>query len=418
MRPRSIRARLALVNGFLFILLVSGLSLLLYFSYSHFLQSDLDRLLERHAALIVKNLAQEMEEDARERPAAPASGAAVGSDGGRELSMLTEFTPGESLAQLIDRRGGVLDASPDVSPTAALVDPAIVRRVLETGQPLFTTIQDDHRGASRLYLRSVSWEGKDPTAVLLVGEPLVRIHETVSRLRRQLLAGAPLMVLLAMAAGYLVAVWNLRPVGRMIQVVRSIGGEDLDRRLETDDPADELGELASTFNDFLDRLQQAFESEQRFVADASHELRTPLSIIRGEIEVTLKRRRTPDEYETALRVVHGEVLRLNRLADSLLLLARAQTEQTSLPMTPVDFGGLISKVCAKLDGAARAKSIRLECSCEEGKVTLSGDSESLEQMIYNLVENAIFYSHEGGLVTVRTGSTEGRIQLAVDDQGV
>ena len=192
MRPRSIRARLALVNGFLFILLVSGLSLLLYFSYSHFLQSDLDRLLEQHAALIVKNLAQEMEEDARERSAAHASGVEVGSDrgsGGGELSMLTEFTSGESLAQLIDLRGGVLDASPDVSPTAALVDPAIVRRVLETGQPLFTTIQDDHRGASRLYLRSVSWEGKDPTAVLLVGEPLVRIHETVSRLRRQLLAG-------------------------------------------------------------------------------------------------------------------------------------------------------------------------------------------------------------------------------------
>ena len=87
-------------------------------------------------------------------------------------------------------------------------------------------------------------------------------------------------------------------------------------------------------------------------------------------------------------------------------------------MMPVDFGGLISKVCAKLDGAARAKSIRLECSCDEGKVTLSGDSESLEQMIYNLVENAIFYSHDYGRVTVRAGTAGGRIRLVVEDQGI
>ena len=413
---RSVRAKLALGNGLLFILLVTVLSLYLYLSYSHLLLSGLDQSLREYAETLAQNVAED-DADADEG-AGPARslGPPSGLDRDEtELSTLAEFTVGEKVAQLIDRSGEMLDASTDVNQASPMVDKATVERAIR-GDSYFLTREIVGQGKFRLYVRSAWWKEDGPTAALVVGEPMARIENAVGKLGWQLLAGAPLMVLLAIAVGYLVAYQNLRPVGRMIEGVRNIDGRGLDRRLVVENPEDELGRLASTFNDFLDRLQRAVESEQRFVADASHELRTPLSIIRGEIEVSLTKRRSPAEYESALRIVHSEVLRLNRLVDALLLLARAQVGKQALPKSPVDFGRLVSKVCMKLKPSAQANSILLDCDCSD-EFVVQGVEESLELMVYNLVENAIFYSREGGHVVVQTGVARSKGFLVVEDDG-
>lgn len=109
---------------------------------------------------------------------------------------------------------------------------------------------------------------------------------------------------------------------------------------------------------------------------------------------------------------------MQRLLDSHLLLAQAQTGKRSLPKTVVDLGGLVSRVCEKLGPAAQAKSICLELDCPQGEILLDGENKSLEHMAYNLVENAIFYSLQGGRVTVSVGRAGGGVRLVVEDEGV
>ncbi|HSD77843.1 MAG TPA: HAMP domain-containing sensor histidine kinase, partial [Solirubrobacteraceae bacterium] len=236
-------------------------------------------------------------------------------------------------------------------------------------------------------------------------------------LRRVLLLFALALVVVTAAsivAGWVVAGRALRPISRITATARSISDRTLHERIALGGPRDELRELADTFDTMLGRLEAAFASQRRFVANASHELRTPLAIVRTELDVTLS---DPGAGERDLRqmaaVVRETNERMERLIASLLALAKGEA-------------GIVAPVAADLAAAIRPSLEREPAFRAGGALTLdarlerapvSGDAVLLERLAENLVENAVRYNAALGWVTVRTGVERGSAFLRVANPG-
>jgi signal transduction histidine kinase len=212
-----------------------------------------------------------------------------------------------------------------------------------------------------------------------------------------------IIVLIGSIGGYLLARQALRPVARITATARSLSTKTLSERIALGGPDDELRELADTFDDMLGRLDAAFNSQRRFVANASHELRTPLAVIQTELDVTLS---DPQASVEDLRRM-GEVLRdatnrAQRLADALLALARLQgREGQGLEVSePVNLNDLIPNAVAGAEAEAVARGISI--TADGPRVTTTGDPRLLERVIGNLVENAVRYNINDGWVQIHT----------------
>jgi signal transduction histidine kinase len=245
----------------------------------------------------------------------------------------------------------------------------------------------------------------------------VQVREANDRaLHHVLLAfgGALLLVTLAsVIAGWIVAGRALRPISRITATARSISDRTLDARIALDGPRDELRELADTFDSMLGRLEAAFESQRRFVANASHELRTPLAIVRTELDVTLD---DPEAHEDDLRsmarVIRDANERMERLIASLLALASSEAGIVQARYAD------LAEVVAPALGRERAfddGSVQLESSLTRAPVL--GDPVLLERLAANLVENAVRYNAAVGWVRVRTAVERGEAVLHVANPG-
>jgi signal transduction histidine kinase len=243
-----------------------------------------------------------------------------------------------------------------------------------------------------------------------------QVHAANDRaLRRVLLAfgGALLLVTFAsVAAGWIVAGRALRPISRITSTARSISDRTLDARIALQGPRDELRELADTFDSMLERLEAAFESQRRFVANASHELRTPLAIVRTELDVTLD---DPDadagELRAMAHVVQDANERMERLIASLLALA--SSEGGIAQSRPADLAQIVRPALER--EAFSDGTLQLEASLAPAPVL--GDPVLLERLAENLVENAVRYNAAVGWVRVRTGVQRGEAVLEVANPG-
>jgi signal transduction histidine kinase len=243
-----------------------------------------------------------------------------------------------------------------------------------------------------------------------------QVHAANDRaLSKVLLAfgGALLLVTLAsVAAGWIVAGRALRPISRITSTARSISDRTLDARIALDGPRDELRELADTFDSMLERLEAAFESQRRFVANASHELRTPLAIVRTELDVTLDDPEADaDELRSMALVVRDANERMERLIASLLALA--SSEGGIVQARPSDLADVVAPALQReafADGA-----LQLEATLAPAPVM--GDPVLLERLAENLIENAVRYNAAVGWVRVRTGIERGEAVLQVINPG-
>ncbi|HEV7653389.1 MAG TPA: ATP-binding protein [Mycobacteriales bacterium] len=230
--------------------------------------------------------------------------------------------------------------------------------------------------------------------------------------RGELLRSAGLVfavvAVVGVAAAYVLAGRALQPVSRVTSTARRLSEETLDERIALDGPPDELKELADTFDAMLGRLDAAFDSQRRFVANASHELRTPLSVIRTEVDVTLgDPGASMAELRTMGEVVREASIRADRLVDALLVLARSdgQTRSGLALREQVDLAALVPGAVAAV--AAEASARGLAMSTETRPALVEGDPQLLERLVGNLVENAVRHNVDGGWVTVRTGTEPG-----------
>jgi len=269
-----------------------------------------------------------------------------------------------------------------------------------------------------IWLREVTGRGD------LEGGPAVvriaRSEELVRQETRDFLAvfllGLPLACALAGVGAYFLARRALAPIDRMASAARSITAARLAERLPIDNPDDELGQLATVFNATFGRLEASFEQLRRFTADASHELRTPLTAIRAVGEVGLRDRRSGQEYREIIGSMLEEAERLNRLVESLLTLARADSGAARLATEPVDLAVMVRDVADHLSVLAEDKQQTIAIDAPQPAI-VQADRLVLRQAIVNVVDNAIKYSPPRGQVRIAVSVRPSDVTVSVEDSG-
>lgn len=255
---------------------------------------------------------------------------------------------------------------------------------------------------------------RDPSrnVVAVIARSLAPRAESLDHLRHELLIFLPLALLAASLGGYVLAAGALRPVETLRRRAETVTADQAST-LPVPPAGDEISRLALTLNDMLGRLHAAVEHERRFVADASHELRTPLALLRTELDLALRRPRSREELEEALRSAAEEALRLSRLAEDLLLIARA--DQGSLPIRRevVSAEDLLTEAARRFAG--RARTLGREVRVEAADSYAEADPVRVGQALVNLVDNAL--THGAGTVELRAEELDGLVELHVRDEG-
>jgi two-component system, OmpR family, sensor kinase len=247
-----------------------------------------------------------------------------------------------------------------------------------------------------------------------VAEPLTRRDRELSHLRTLLVVLGPLALLLATVAGYELARAALRPVDRMRVRSDTITERDLSDRLPVSASNDEIAALGRTLNAMLDRVEAAVTRERRLVSDASHELRTPLTTLRAEVDLALLGDRSRDELRAALVSVSEEARRMSRLADDLLVLARADQGRLPLHTEPFAARDALEAAAARSRAAAEIRGRRLTVR-GEAAAGIEADPDRTAQALDNLVKNALLYGE--GTITLAAREDGEVVELHVTDEG-
>jgi heavy metal sensor kinase len=222
--------------------------------------------------------------------------------------------------------------------------------------------------------------------------------------------------LLAAVVGWRLCKHALLPVTRMAKAAGSMSMADGDQRLPIPGTGDELDLLAGSFNGLLDRLHQEFERQKRFTGDASHQLRTPLAALLGQLEVARRRERSVDEYQRVIDEVHGEALRLRQIVESLLFMARAESEAGMPELEPVELMLWVRERLAGRAGGERGADLKAQLTTT-APALVQVQPQLLRQSLDNLLDNACKYSPAGTPITVEVGREDGYVTLAVQDEG-
>jgi len=309
----------------------------------------------------------------------------------------------ESFAQILDVSGRVVDGTPplEARPSLSRDELAVARR-----GPLFVD-RDSFPGLDdpvRLLARPAGGG-----TVVVAGAGRDDRDEALAALSSVLLFGGPLALALAALAGWALTGAALRPVAAMRAQAASISRLGSSSRLPMSPARDELAALGRTLNEMLDRLERSTERERGFVASASHELRTPLALMKGELELALREGRTPEELHAALTSAAEETERLARLADDLLVLARADEGRLPVRRERLDAGELLASV------ARRFQSRLPVAVADDGHGIVEADRLRIEQALGNLVDNAL--RHGGRPVTLSAERADGALRLSVTDRG-
>jgi two-component system, OmpR family, sensor kinase len=226
--------------------------------------------------------------------------------------------------------------------------------------------------------------------------------------------GAPLALALAGALGYLLATRALAPVESLRRRAAAITLERSGERLPLPESDDELHRLAETLNAMLDRIEASLERERVFVADASHELRTPLAILRAELELAGRPERTIEDLRAALASATEEVDRLSRLAEDLLVIARADQGRLPIKRERVDVADLLERMRARFTTRSEAAGREISVDAPEG-LRADLDVIRMEQALGNLIDNAL--RHGSGAIGLSAARRDGFVRLDVTDHG-
>jgi two-component system, OmpR family, sensor kinase len=267
----------------------------------------------------------------------------------------------------------------------------------------------------RGYVRRFSTSEGGFTLVVLYS--LRQPEEFLETIRHVFALFIPLGILLAAAGGYLLARKTLSPIVSMSQQASRIDATNLLDRLAIANERDELGLLAKSFNELLDRLARSIDQQRRFMADASHELRTPIAILRGEADVALARPDRPSgEYRESLQILRDEARRLSQIVENLFTLARADAGNYALNKCRFYLDELLAECVRAVRTLAASRNIHLDLNSEEDML-VEADEALIRRMVLNLIDNAIKFTPPGGNVTVKVRREDARYLIVVQDTG-
>ncbi|MEP6620930.1 MAG: HAMP domain-containing sensor histidine kinase [bacterium] len=273
-----------------------------------------------------------------------------------------------------------------------------------------------HRGGVRAVLERL--DIGTPRVQLIATQPMHATIELLETARDAELIALPLVLLLALLAGYLLAQRALAPISAMTTEADAIGARNLHERLSVQNPRDELGRLATTFNSVLERVDVAMEQQRRFTADASHELRTPVALIRAEADVALSGEGEHDpEFRAALGVIRDGAVQLSRIVNDLFLLARVDAGQPLLTRNAMYLDELVTTTVQGHRAIASVSGVEFRVQLP-GEIPYVGDEELLRRVLRNLLDNAIKYTRQPSIVDVALRSEGSTHCITVADRGI
>lgn len=386
----SLRARLTIF----YTLLLSGLLLffggLVYWLVSATLLSHIDTTLQETAQQVTRLLE-------------------ITPTGNIEINLLPGASFANTYIQIWDRNGVLLKAIPDVPFLRQPLDSGSLRAPRSVLREVYT-VNAHFRVLTTPVLASTR-----RIATLQIATDMQVLDST----RQDLLFYIASLLLFSIAvagwASWLAVGHALAPLSTMLETATQINrASDLSRRIPIERASDdEIGRLIQAFNQTLERLEQLFTTQQRFLADVSHELRTPLTVIKGNMDLMRRMKKVDPE---SIESIDAEVNRLTRLVNSLLLLAQAESGYLRLNLEPIELDTLLIEVHQELHLLAQNKKLQLELS-EIEQVQIRGDRDRLKQVLLNLVSNAIQYTPSGGKVTLSLQRSGQQARLVVRDTG-
>jgi heavy metal sensor kinase len=252
--------------------------------------------------------------------------------------------------------------------------------------------------------------------IVQLGTHLHLMRRDLSRLRRNILAAFPILLILGSLGGWILARRSLAPIGYIASKAQSITSQNLNERLNLRGTDDEMDDLIQTINGMIERLEGSFKRMAEFTADASHELKTPICAMRGETEVLLSKERTKDEYEEAFAHLIEQFDRMNQMLNDLILLSKSDSSQIQLRTSPLRLDFLISSITGLFNVLAEQKRIDFVVGPLE-EVVVKGDEGRLQQLIANLIDNAIKYT-QGGSIRVSLEKNAETAIIRVKDTGI
>jgi two-component system OmpR family sensor kinase len=299
---------------------------------------------------------------------------------------------------LWDSRGELIDAShPD----------------LDTPRPDATGPRD------RRPYREITLKGPRGS-LILVGRSAAADQARLREVAGRFVVTAAIMITVLLGAGWFLTQRALSPIRRIADAAAAVSLSNLSQRIDVDAMERELSDLATTINNTFDRLQRSFDQQSRFRAHASHELRTPLAIILANVDLALRRERTPDEYQQTLTTISKSAYRMKAIIEGLLSLAQAESGQLQVNFDRTSLRDVVESTCGLMQPLADKKGMRIRFAapsdCRVCDVVL-GDADRLTEAVTNLISNAVLYGDQKSDVDVSLTCTATTARVAVRNSG-
>lgn len=254
--------------------------------------------------------------------------------------------------------------------------------------------------------------------LIQVGTSMEWVEDTLKNLRIFLFAAIPGVLILSTLGGRFMAARALKPVAAITRTAQDIAhGGDLSRRIPMPEVEDEIGNLANTFNEMMDKLDKSFARIRQFSSDASHELRTPLTVLKGQSELVLSKTRSKAEYKEVLASNLEEINYMSRILEDLLTLSKGDEGEISLEREPVDLGTIIEEVGRQGEIFADEKDVKIILAYLE-PVTILGDAHRLKQMVWILLHNAVKFTPGGGEIKITLQDLDDTVYFTIKDTGI
>ena len=413
MHLQSLRFKLTLWYVFILGILLIAFSSFLYLTLSKSLYRDVDNKLKSLAEFIATE------------SVSPLSKFGFGNiDQTLETSM--NLKPVGKFIQVLDESGRIGRKSDNLKHVQL---PISLNALKNASMGLVTFETNRSLGDTPLRIVTLPVTEKNQSMrIVQVASSLEDVEDALNTLFLILVITVPSALILTSLGGQFLAYKALKPVDQITQTARMITSQNLNQRITPPKVKDEISRLIETFNEMITRLDQSFRQIKQFSSDASHELKTPLTILRGEVEVALRKERTPPEYQKVLKSNLEEVHRMAQIVEDLLLLSRADNGEIQLNRKEINLSEILNEMVPQARFLAQPQNLLLQSLLPEEKITILGDSLRIRELLLNLIENAVKYSEDGGRVTIqlskqnsaapREKGENGFAEIRVTDTGI
>ncbi|MFN3968875.1 sensor histidine kinase [Flavobacterium sp.] len=325
-----------------------------------------------------------------------------------KTSQFNKVEVSPAFIQFVDELGAMVEKSPNLKQKQLTYKPkAPVNELFDTKLENIAVRQ----------IQVPLYQGTKIIGYLIVAMSLEDSAMVLHNLFVILLVAYPIILIILFLIARFIAGRSIKPISAIIETSNIITKDNLKSRIPLPLNRDELFTLSQTINNLLDRVENAIEREKQFTSDASHELRTPLAVIKGTLEVLVRKPRNPEEYKEKIDFCVSEVNRLNHLVDELLLLARFENQKQTLKIERVSLNGLFLDVISRNTTIIAEKKIKCIANFDK-EYYVNTDSYLLCIIVNNILTNAVKYSKPNDTITFDILESDSQLICSISDQGI